>query len=596
MKFKTGLEIIAANEAAQAEKIKLQEIQRLKQVRPAGKLYGRSLIDELNSRKGNQKSKQIYKSTWFRISMTEAVPQVRVTLPHSSSSPMHLANQALQNTQSKFSQALINSSNARKRQKKGVPVEEEVNVRNQDKQLQIKDQINHRISRFDNWDNLLERESQPPPNPNATPEARAPIPLPVLLSPLDQSVNSVGSMDLDDNEEEEELVGFGNADTLARKLELQVEGMKYKPLPNLFESHDMVRPNSVQSQAALLSLGLESSCNRKCINGRGEEHLLNIYNDNNNVESILQSQEEQEDDNLPLSYRSRKSTNLKVEEEEDNRPLSHIGTKRMMMSQSSAHLTTSAVRSSPSSNDDSDEELPLGPIGSVGSDDSDMVPLGLRASTFLSMPTIHPMDMNSSNDDDVPLAYRASMMPRGSQSGQFQSSPQLRDPHLNYKDGSLGLDEMRTEAGKQKKKENESSNFKFPASPVKEEQEVLPIQKRFPTTIREPIPKSNLVNNDDDVPLESERKLKEAQAKAELETLISTSTSNSLNPLLAPSSGDLVVDNDDGGTMEILLVEEERQEKQQDQSQFMINKKKKRNSDNEKKKDQKIQSQKMIFH
>ena len=527
------VEMAAADEAALAEQAKLEEIQRLKNVRPAGKLYGRSLIDELNSRKGTQKAKQMAfganpSAKVFNqhlspedasrpgsiYSAVDVVPEVRVTLPHSSSSPMHLANQALQTTQSKFSQALIDSSKARKsvfgmdmvmkaelEKLKKIKAREEQELREEESKTEAKeakkqakkkgkkkgadeevkndeskdritnrlsrmDNVNNRLSRLDNWDALLERETEPPP----IPEPRAPIPLPVLLSPMNPSENMVSNMndwfkdkanesslghtpimppslDLEDLEDD---VGFGNADTLARKLEMQVEGMKYKPLPNLFESHNMVRPNSVQSQAAFLSLGTRGNTPNLLMTStrvpgsedheEGEELLLNSTAENCRQSYLLQTDlqpHEEQDDNVPLSYR-RKSNFLKVgvdPEEEDNRPLSHIGAK---LTTGSAHLSArSPIRSA--SSQESDEELPLGirasillskqhppidltndgassegPIGSVASDESDMVPLGIRASTFLSMPSeaARPSkESSSSHGDDVPLAYRASRMP-----------------------------------------------------------------------------------------------------------------------------------------------------------------------------------------
>ncbi|PLW18691.1 hypothetical protein PCANC_12554 [Puccinia coronata f. sp. avenae] len=522
------LEMTAAEEAAQAEKAKLEEIQKLKNVRPAGKLYGRSLIDELNSRKGNQKSKQMafganHSGQNFNqhlspedasrpgsiYSMADNAPQVRLMLPQSTSSPMHLANQARQTTQSKFSQALINSSKARKsvfgmdmvmkaelEKLKRIKAIEEQELREEESKIEAKEakkqarrkgkkkggeeeamknddskhRISHRLSRLDNWDALLEKETQPPP----IPETRVPIPLPVLMSPMGQSENlsgnmsdwfkdkgnesSVGhtpamppSLDLDD--------GFEHADTLARRLELQVEEMNYKPLPNLFESHHMVRPNSVQSQAAFLSRGTRGNTPNPLManmhapggedHNEGEELLRNSISEDNRQSSMPQSllhPNAEQDDNVPLSHR-RKSNFLNADvdpEEDDNRPLSQIGTK--LAAGPGLSLTRSHMR--PASPHDSDEELPLGirasillskkhppidlthdgsssegPIGSAASDESDMIPLGLRASAFLPIPSeaVRPSGISaSSHDDDVPLAYRASRMPAGAHAFQGQ--------------------------------------------------------------------------------------------------------------------------------------------------------------------------------
>ncbi|KAA1088906.1 NuA4 histone H4 acetyltransferase complex and the SWR1 complex subunit [Puccinia graminis f. sp. tritici] len=525
------LEAIAAEEAAQAEKAKLEEIQRLKNVRPAGKLYGRSLIDELNSRKGNQKSKQMAfganpSAKMFNqhlspedasrpgsiYSAVDVVPEVRVTLPNSSSSPMHLANQALQTTQSKFNQALINSSKARKsvfgmdmimkaelEKLKKIKAMEEQELREEESKIEakeakkqakrkgkkkavdedaktdeLKDQINNRLSRMDNWDALLERETGPPP----IREPIAPTPLPVLLSPVNQSENLVSNMSdwFEDKANEslidytpimppsldfEEDVGFGNVDSLARKLEMQVEEMKYKPLPNRFENHGMVRANSVQSQAALLSLATRGNTPSLLMasprgvahedDEEGEELLLNIIPENSRQSllprSTLQPCEEL-DDNVPLSYR-RKSNLLKADadsdEEDDNRPLSHIGTKLM------PGMAQSPIRSA--SSHESDEELPLGirasillskkhppidlthdgassegPIGSGASDESDMVPLGIRASTFLPTPSqaARPSGVSSSShEDNIPLAYRASRMGLHALQGQHSGPMEI---------------------------------------------------------------------------------------------------------------------------------------------------------------------------
>ncbi|KNZ55882.1 hypothetical protein VP01_2556g5 [Puccinia sorghi] len=453
-------EMAAADEAAQAEKAKLEEIQRLKNVRPAGKLYGRSLIDELNSRKGNQKSKQMAfganqspqnfnqhlspedaSRPGSIYSMRDAVPEVRVMLPHSSSSPIHLANQARQTTQSKFSQALINSSKARKsvfgmdmvmkaelEKLKKIKAMEEQELREEESKIQAKEakkqakkkgkkkageeeamkndepkgRLSSRLSRMDNWDAVLEKETQ--------------------LMPTD--------MDLEDE------VGFGHADTLARRLELQVEEMKYTPLPNLFESHQMVRPNSVQSQAAFLSRGTRSNTPNFLMTSPREDGSENHELE----EELVLNRIEEHDDNVPLSQH-RKSNLLDVDaghEEEDNRPLSHIGAQ---LGAGSAHSSRYRSYLRPASIHDSDEELPLGirasillskkhppidlthdgsssegPIGSVASDDSDMVPLGLRASAFFPLSSKAARtagDSSSSHEDDIPLAHRASRMPGG---------------------------------------------------------------------------------------------------------------------------------------------------------------------------------------
>jgi hypothetical protein len=131
--------------------------------------------------------------------MADNVPQVRLMLPQSPSSPMHLANQARQTTQSKFSQALINSSKARKsvfgmdmvmkaelEKLKRIKAIEEQELREEESKIEAKEakkqarrkgkkkggeeeamknddskhRISHRLSRLDNWDALLEKGTQ----------------------------------------------------------------------------------------------------------------------------------------------------------------------------------------------------------------------------------------------------------------------------------------------------------------------------------------------------------------------------------------------------------------------------------------------------
>lgn len=529
------------NESAQAKQAELEDLQKLKQVRPAGKLYGRSLIDELNSRKGIQKAKPTSLAANGRATMyahhlsaedilrpgsiysaVDPVSEVRQMVPSSSNSKLHIANQAVQTTQSRFNQALVNSSKARKsvfgtdmimhaelEKLKRIKALEEQEFREEKAKLEAKEskmigkkkgknkraneqeslkveEADERFNRMScmDWDAMLERETRAA----RVRQTRIPVSLPVIQPPvIEQNEDLVSDMSSWFKDQQsgslehqtpiitpidlEVRDGFGGVDTLARKLEIQVESMTYKPIENVFNNRQMVRPDSVQSQAAFLSLDTRvNTPNMNMTSPRGleseenpghEEFLLNVIPENDRFSRLPPAGLRtyvKEDDDIPLSQH-RKPNALRIahdSEDDDCRPLSQFGAK----------LTVPSTRSpipSTSSHDSEDEELPLGirasilisqkhppvdltnddtlydgPIGSVSSDESDLMPLGYRASALRPMQPedTHPSlsyphltfgtanneaphalaqprrsPSSSQEDDDVPLGYRASRLP-----------------------------------------------------------------------------------------------------------------------------------------------------------------------------------------
>ncbi|CAH7669023.1 hypothetical protein BY996DRAFT_6408096 [Phakopsora pachyrhizi] len=368
------------DESVETEEAKA--IRKLREQRPAGKLYGRSLMDELNSRKGAQKSRQMFvafpaftgdgRTKMFSnmLSPTDVnrplslyptgdpTSDVDLGLPKSSSSPIHLANQALGATQSKFSQALIDSSKARKsvfgmdmimkaeleklkkikeaeeREEREAEAKEaekiakkkgkrkkKKGVEEDEKEEQMKTQMKVRMSCLnENWDAVLEREIKPSPLPQPFVSRVSSIPLPVIEAIDKQEV--IGDMrdwfngtpaeydrlkfrfPASFDAEEEEDYGFGSANSIARNLETQAERMTYKPLGNVFAGQVMERKQSVHSEAACLLLDTRVNTPASFIEADHETGLEKVKDDSDDdgmplISFARQKRERQSQLNLP---------------------------------------------------------------------------------------------------------------------------------------------------------------------------------------------------------------------------------------------------------------------------------------------------------
>lgn len=496
--------------------------------RPAGKLYGRSLIDELNSRKGAQKSRQMTftgdgRKKMFADNLSpgdvtrpgsiysniDPDPDQATALPKSPTSPSHLAHKALSASQNKFNQALINSSRARQsvfgmdrimvaeleklkrikaaedaelremeakaeakelkkrekrrgKKKKGAEEEEEEKLEAVDRVKSIR--ASHML---DQWDTMLLKDSspsndlQPETSPRPNPMRESSIPLPVI-SGFNSDEGRVGNMEdwfkdtpdgrenytasplwgMDDEDDEDDDDGFGNVNSIARKLEIQAEKMNYKPLSNVYERHVMERGQSIESHAALLTMTQQSSSTSPIpmITQEGdsdvdEQDRVPLIDVARQRQSRLgnMAHEDDEEDNVPLAQHRKSMMQPKVsaddDDDDDNRPLSqHL----------SSHILSklNTDRSHPGSHPRTllDQRRPSqlhSPVSSIhsraglsshGTDED--IPLGIRATVLLAREHHPPIDLTHDNGssegligssathetDDVPLAFRASVM------------------------------------------------------------------------------------------------------------------------------------------------------------------------------------------
>ncbi|KAH9816825.1 hypothetical protein DFH28DRAFT_191242 [Melampsora americana] len=552
--------------------------------RPAGKLYGRSLIDELNSRKGAQKSRQMTftgdgRKKMFADNLSPSdvtrpgsiysnidpdPEQAAESLPKSPTSPSHLAYKALSASQNKFNQALISSSRARQsvfgmdrimaaelEKLKRIKAAEDAELREmeakaeakelkkqkkkgkkkkatedeEEEKLEAADRVKSiRASHMlDQWDTMLLKDSSPSndlqPETRPSPRRESSIPLPVI-SAIDSDEGRVGNMEdwfkdtphdredhtasplhgfLGVDEDDDEDDGFGNVNSIARKLEIQAEKMNYKPLSNVHERQVMERGQSIESHAALLTMTQQSS---------SASHIPIITQDEDSDEDdqdrvplidvarqrqsrlVNLRHEDDAEDNVPLAQHRKSMMQpkpLAEEDDDDNRPLSQhlsshmlsklntdrshpgsrvsqaMGTRASFDRRQSSHLHSpvSSIHSPAGlSSHGTDEDIPLGiratvllarehhpPIdlthdsgssegllGSSATHETDDVPLAVRASVMLSQKQPEPKavpcstgvdhkaasgplddeekealaDSPSSEDDEVPLGYRAS--------------------------------------------------------------------------------------------------------------------------------------------------------------------------------------------
>ncbi|MBW0480436.1 hypothetical protein O181_020151 [Austropuccinia psidii MF-1] len=495
----------------------LEEIQTPQKLRPAGRLYGRSLIDELNSRKGAPKSRQPAFAGGGRPKMfsnhlsTQDITRPgsiyssfdpafneNLFMPKSTHSKLFMANQAKDVTQIKFNQALINSSKARKsvfgmdkimlaelEKLKKIKAEEDKEMRELEAKAEAKeakkqlkkgkkkvnvleehvgviDKTINRISHMNDWDTMLEKANRSPipASPSSLPAPSPALP-PMLIPPVicsdqmsdignwfnDKSVNeihpSINQLDKDDGK-------LGNVHSLAPKLELQAEGMDYKPFTNEFNDlpirHQVLAKNEAES--FLFSARAHTPIQGFNNTGGGEsdgdqedhEPLVSVARHKRERQSRLHQSmlrnvnqvTNADDDDVPLS-KHQKSTLIKPSnnlDEDDNRPLSQIVTKPFPMVTSTYPLPRKLNQKNldqcsryshlPHRHPDQMNSVP--PSASDHDTDEEL-PLGIRA-TILLAKSHPPIDLTTDDleepigsggsdqsDDDIPLGVRALHLP-----------------------------------------------------------------------------------------------------------------------------------------------------------------------------------------
>lgn len=298
------------------------------------------------------------------------------------------------------------------------------------------------------------------------------IPLPVLTA-LDTEEARVGNMadwfedkphendrfksptpmfptDGGDDDDDDDDDGFGNANSIARKLEIQADQMKYQPLPNVFANKGMQRGQSVESQAALLAISHQSfpGSPEVMIEGDMDEDdglpLVSVARQKKIRQShagTLAQFGDTEEDDVPLAQhrKSMMPSKLSVDEDEDDdRPLSRLLPKLNILDDLSSHgprndkqrATLDPIRirshldrpvSSASHSPISSLHSPAG-VSSHSTDED--LPLGIRATILLARDHHPPIDLTYDNGssegpigstathetDDLPLGVRASTL------------------------------------------------------------------------------------------------------------------------------------------------------------------------------------------